>query len=258
MALVTLDIGSSVLQRGERIYVILPDDFNATDPIEHGQRKFRTLYLLHGYYGSAGDWTRLSSIERYAGDHHIAVVMPSAYNSYYVNAKHGLKYFDFIANEVPSIVQRLFPLATARDHNFVAGLSMGGYGAMKLGLTYPERYALVGSLSGALEIEFAVQRGFNDPSRHDHFVSIFGEQPNFEGSPDNLFHLLQTAKSPLPYLYVSCGTEDFLLDSNKKFVAMCNEFNRSVDIEYYPGSHNWEYWDTHIVDVLNKIKLLAK
>lgn len=258
MALLTLEIGSQILQRGERFIIILPDDFNASDPIENGQKKFRTLYLLHGYYGSAGDWMKLSSIERYAGDHHLAVVMPSAYNSYYVNAKHGLKYFDFIANEVPSIVQRLLPLATTRQNNFVAGLSMGGYGAMKIGLTYPERYAFVGSLSGALDIEFAAQRGFNDTWRHDHFVSLFGEHPHFEGSSDNLFHLMKTAKVPLPYLYVSCGTEDFLLESNQKFVALCNECQQPIDIEYYPGTHNWEYWDTHIQDVLKKIALLPR
>lgn len=256
MALLTLEIGSQTLQRGERIIVILPDNFNDTDPIEEGQRKFRTLYLLHGYYGSASDWTRLSSIERYAGDHHIAVVMPSAYNSYYTNAVHGLPYFDFIANEVPEITQRLLPLAKARQHNYVAGLSMGGYGAMKIGLTYPERYALVGSLSGALDLEFAVQRGFDDPSRRHHFLSLFGEHPQFKSSTENLFHLLKTASTPLPYLYVNCGTEDFLLESNKKFVAVCESCNQPIDSEFYPGTHDWHYWDTHIQRVLSKIKHL--
>ena len=258
MALITLEIGSQTLQRGERIIVLLPDNFNDSDPIEQGQRKFRTLYLLHGYYGSAGDWTRLSSIERYAGDHHLAVVMPSAYNSYYTNAVHGLPYFDFIANEVPELVQRLFPLAKGRDHNFIAGLSMGGYGALKVALTYPERYAMAASLSGALDIEFAAQRGFSDPSRHHHFVSIFGERPNFDDSQDNLFHLLKTATTPLPELYVNCGTEDFLLESNQKFIACCNELNIPLKSEFYPGTHNWEYWDTHIQHVLTRIAALKK
>lgn len=256
MALLTLEVNSSVLQRGERIMVILPDDFNENDPIEDHQKKFRTLYLFHGYYGSATDWLRLSSIERYAGDHHIAIVMPSAYNSYFMNAVHGLKYWEFLSKEVPDIVHRLLPLAKGRAYNYVAGLSMGGYGAMKLGLSQPHQYSLVGCLSSALDIEAAYQRGITDSSRHDHYVTIFGEQPHLKGSSDDLVHLLNTCTAALPYLYLSCGTEDFLLDETKRFVAICHESNVMVDVEYCPGTHNWEYWDTHIRDVLKKIDLL--
>ncbi|MGE4321317.1 MAG: alpha/beta hydrolase [Acholeplasmataceae bacterium] len=253
MAFLRIDFPSSILQMAEHVDVILPDDFNKHDPFEDGLQKFRTLYLLHGYYGNSTDWMRLSSIERYAGDHHIAVVMPSAYNSYYTNALHGERYFDYIADEIPRYLQKLLPLAKSKEHNFIAGLSMGGYGAIKIALHYPERYQLAASLSGALDFDFVYQRGLNDLTRTKHFQSIFGLIEDMEHSEHNLFYKLKENKKELPYLYIICGTEDFLFDSNNKFVNQLKKQNINHLYETHPGDHNWTFWDTYIQDVLNLI-----
>ncbi|MGD9909555.1 MAG: alpha/beta hydrolase [Candidatus Izemoplasmatales bacterium] len=253
MALITLEFGSQVLNMGERLNIILPDNFNESDPVENNQKKFPVLYLLHGYLGNNSDWIRLSSIERYASDHHIAVVMPSAYNSYYTNGLNGLNYFDYIANEVPEIASRLLPLSKDPKYNYIAGLSMGGYGAMKIGLTYPERFSLVASLSGALDIQFIYDMSMQDGARNAHFKSIFGENVDFTNSTNSLLYLANKLDKNIPFIYVNCGNEDFLIESNKKFVKHLDSIKVPYLYETYPGSHTWEYWDTHIQNIINQI-----
>src|SRR5215207_9246851 len=119
--------------------------------------KVRTLYLLHGHSDDHTSWQRWTSIERYAEGLNLAVVMPAVHLSFYNDMAHGGKYWQFISEEVPALVRDLFPLSSARRDNFVAGLSMGGYGAFKMALTHPERFAAAASLSGALDIRARVE-----------------------------------------------------------------------------------------------------
>src|ERR1044071_4956102 len=138
------------------MFVLLPQRPLA-DAQKKPRRKLRTLYLLHGHSDDHTAWQRYTSIERYAEGLNLAVVMPAVHLSFYNDMAHGGKYWQFISEEVPTLVRELYSLSSKREDNFVAGLSMGGYGAFKLALTYPDRYAAAASLSGALDIREVVK-----------------------------------------------------------------------------------------------------
>jgi S-formylglutathione hydrolase FrmB len=146
----------------------------------------------------------------------------------------------------------MFPLSQEREHNFVAGLSMGGYGAFKIGLTFPERFAAVASMSGVLDIDLRWREqeaaGNGRPYR-----MAFGDEP-VAGTEDDIFHLFHEAiasKQPLPKLYQCCGTEDFLYEGNLNFRKLALKHPK-LDYTYNegPGAHTWDYWDEHIQKVI--------
>src|ERR1044071_9564167 len=144
------------------LYVLLPQR-----PLAEAQnkprKKLRTLYLLHGHSDDHTAWQRYTSIERYAEGLNLAVVMPAVNLSFYTDMAHGGKYWQFISEEVPAVARESYSLSSKREDNFVAGLSMGGYGALKLALTYPDRYAAAASLSGAVDIAADVRgHGLHD------------------------------------------------------------------------------------------------
>ena len=173
------------------MYVLLPKRTVAEMKSKRAQ-KYRTLYLLHGHSDDHTAWQRFTSIERYAEGLNLAVVMPAVHLSFYNDMAHGLKYWQFISEEVPALVRDMFPLSSARKHNFVAGLSMGGYGAFKLALTYPDRFAAAASLSGALDIREVVDPNGkrNDKARLEEMRTVFGERgglPRLPGS-HSLYH----------------------------------------------------------------------
>ena len=124
---------------------------------------------------------------------------------------------------------------------------------MKIGLTYPDRFSLVASLSGALDIQFIYDMSMQDTARNAHFKSIFGENVDFTDSPNNLMYLANKLNQSIPFIYINCGNEDFLLESNKKFVQHLSEISVPHLYETYPGSHTWEYWDTHVQNVIKYI-----
>ena len=221
--------------------------------------KFQVLYLLHGAYGDYTDWMRLTSIEKYAQNHKLAVVMPSASNSFYQDMHRGSAYLTYLTQELPRFVETVFPVSRLRENTFVAGLSMGGYGALKLAFTRPEKYAACASLSGAIDLAAVmdqVQSGeiggpFNWPA-------IFADPAQVPGSDADLFALIakqQAAGATLPRVFQTCGTEDFIYPANcsarKKLEAL------GVDLTYeeHPGIHDWDYWDTHIQRVLDWLPL---
>ena len=168
----------------------------------------------------------------------------------------GKGYWTFISEEVPSIARSLFPLSAARKDNFVAGLSMGGYGAMKLALTFPDRFAAAASLSGALDVSQVVKgagRAWKDEMRN-----IFGDLKKVEGSPNDLFTLagnVAASKWRKIPLYVWCGTEDFLIEANHTFKTRADLLGLNLTYEEGPGVHEWSYWDRKIQRVLEWLPL---
>ncbi|MDY0276494.1 MAG: alpha/beta hydrolase family protein [Acholeplasma sp.] len=254
MAFMQLDFYSESLAHNTTVYIILPQGFSDQDSLENGTYKYKTLYLLHGYMGNHTDWIRFSAIERYSSENRLAVIMFDANNSYYTNMEYGPNYFDFYTKELPTYLESILPLSTKRENRFIIGLSMGGYGAIKAALTYPNKYQFAASLSGALDLDFIVKRP-NDERRIKQLTATFGKSLNISNTENDLFFLANNIKNTdsLPTIYINCGTEDFLFDSNKKFVSHLNSLNINSLSEYYPGNHNWEYWDKHIVTALNKI-----
>lgn len=215
--------------------------------------QFPTLYLLHGLSDDHTVWPRRTSIERYAEEKGIAVVMPAVNRSFYTDMVSGPRYWTYVSEEVPARARDMFPLSHERADNFVAGLSMGGYGAFKLALRHPERFAAAASLSGALDMA-----NVHDPALEPDLRLIFGDLGTIAGSANDLFHLaaqVSQSDGPKPSLFQWCGTEDFLYGFNVKF----RDFVQPLPFDYTysegPGDHTWGYWDAQIQNVLNWLPL---
>jgi putative tributyrin esterase len=214
------------------------------------------LYLLHGMSDDHTIWCRRTSIERYVAPLGLAVVMPNVHRSSYTDMKHGHRYWTFVSEELPGLVHRFFRVSAAREDTFVAGLSMGGYGAFKLALRQPERFAAAASLSGGLfRDDFAK---IEDPARREEVANTFGAYSEFQGSDNDLMHLvsrLAKSKGPRPKLFQCCGTEDFLYAGNVRFRDHARLLGLDLTYEEGPGTHEWGFWDRWIQRVLEWLPL---
>jgi putative tributyrin esterase len=236
------------------MYVLLPQRTLA-DAQSKRTPKYRTLYLLHGHSDDHTAWQRYASIERYAEGLNLAVVMPAVHLSFYNDMAHGGRYWQFISEEVPALVRDIFPLSSKREDNFVAGLSMGGYGAFKLALTHPDRFVAAASLSGAVDLSEVVRVKKEDPENKawiEEMRTVFGDLSKVTGSKHDLFVLAKkVAKGSIkPRLYQCCGTEDDLYPDNVRFQEAVRKLPLDLTYEEGPGEHNWAYWDTMIQRVL--------
>ncbi len=244
MALIRCNFHSEVLDLAVAMDLVLPQ----AACLKH--RRVPVLYLLHGLSDDHSIWQRRTSIERYAEDRGLAVVMPAVNRSFYTDMASGPRYWTFISTELPKVAAAFFPLSDRRRDTFVAGLSMGGFGAFKLALTYPDRFAAAASLSGALDL---VDLATNwDSEGHAEFAGIFGDLKRLPGSGNDLVHLAaQVAKSgKQPRLYQCCGTEDFLHANNLRFRRRAARAGLKITYEQGPGEHEWGYWDRQIQRVL--------
>ncbi len=220
--------------------------------------KYPTLYLLHGLSDDHTIWMRRTSIERYAAAKNLAVVMPSVGRSFYQDMASGPKYWTFLSEELPALCQQFFPLSAAREDTFAAGLSMGGYGALRLALARPERFAAGASLSGALDVEKRLREAGKPKSRIDltEWTSIFG--PKLKAPDDaNLWRLASkvVASPQKPTLFVACGAEDELLADSQTFRQHLDSIHYPVTYSEGPGAHEWGYWDAQIQRVLDWLPL---
>jgi putative tributyrin esterase len=215
------------------------------------------LYLLHGLSDDDTIWLRRTSIERYAAPLGLAVVMPQVHRSFYTDQAYGGRYWSFLSEELPQLVHSLFRVSDRREDTFVAGLSMGGYGAFKWALRRPDRFAAAANLSGAVDIT-GLRTGRERPEDPRMFERIFGGR-EIAGTPDDLHWLIRQADpSALPSLYVACGTEDVLIDGNRAFVDACSTSGIPVTSSFGPGAHDWAYWDAVIQDVLAWLPLRTR
>ena len=241
---------SRVLDIDVSVSVILPE---VQTMLEQGGKPLPTLYLLHGLSDDHTHWIRQTRLEFYARRYRLAIVMPCVNRSFYTDMKHGAKYFTFVSEELPKVMELYFPLSHEREERFAAGLSMGGYGAMKLGLLCPEKYAAVASLSGAVEMEADFFR--HSVQKDDAFLrelnDIFGSFEEFMQSDNCLTRVAERLDpSKAPRMYMACGTADFLFDSNEDFVRRFGEkFSIRYDTEE-GAAHTWDFWDRQIEKVL--------
>ncbi len=259
MARIQCDFFSETLGISTSMTVILPQQTSSQIGMSSvsGGNKHKTLYLLHGFSDDDTIWSRRTSVERYVAESGIAVVMPNAHTSFYTDMEYGGAYWTFLSEELPALARSFFPLSHAREDNYVAGLSMGGYGAFKWALRRPEMFAAAGSFSGALDIAGLVKNTEKASPIGRAFQLIFGDK-DVEGSADDLLALVDQAKlagAEVPRLYQSCGTEDFLYEGNVLFRDKCVE--RGLDLSYDegPGGHTWTYWDEHIQHFLKWLQI---
>jgi S-formylglutathione hydrolase FrmB len=253
MALVTCDFFSDALEVGCSMTVVLPQPTEEQIGVEGDavpRTDFPVLYLLHGLSDDHTAWLRYTSVERYAAAAGLAVVMPAVGRSFYANEHSGGRYWDFVSEELPQVVQNFFRVSQRPEDTYVAGLSMGGYGAMKLALTHPDRYAAAASLSGALDLVELVSQEQRE-ERIELFKRVFGKRI---APSDDLFALLEKADGrALPRLHVSTGTEDapVLVKGNRRFVAELADAGADVTSDFRPGEHVWQLWDDLLPEVID-------
>ena len=254
MALLHVDFSSSVLGMCVQMDVILPQKptgmIGVKDAVRSG--KYPTLYLLHGMSDDHTIWQRRTSIERYATEKGIAVVMPCVHLSWYTDMHVGLKYWTYISEELPAICRQFFPnMSDRREDTWAAGLSMGGYGAMKLGLRASDTFSKVVSLSGGLDVAALTEKQMI--SKKPYWESVFGPTEKVRGSFNDLFAAAEELKASgkeLPDIYMWCGTSDFLYDQNVRMREHLKKLGYNLTYTETPGDHQWKYWDEHIQPAL--------
>ena len=250
MAFTEFHYYSETLEIDVSVNVILPE---TRVMAQQEGKPLPTLCLLHGLSDDHTHWVRQTRLEFYARKYRLAIIMPCVNRSFYTDMKRGAKYFTFVSEELPRVMEMYFPLSSRREDRFAAGLSMGGYGAAKLGLRLPERYAAVASLSGALEMENDYHmRKMRDSDRlYQELLNIFGTEEEFLASDNCLTRLAeQLDPAKAPRMYVACGTADFLFDSNEDFIR---RFGEKFSIHYTTeegAAHTWDFWDRQIEKVL--------
>ena len=206
------------------------------------------LYLLHGMGGNAHTWLHRTAIQRLLRNTNLMVVMPDTHNGWYTDTTYGYDYYTALAEELPQLLSHIFPyMSQKREKTFIAGLSMGGYGAFKLALK-TQRFSYAASLSGALTFQ-----GFKPEEASlgstAYWIGTFGKMDQWDQHPDSL-EVLAKASDKKTKLYAWCGQEDFLFQANNVTVDYLKE--QGYDIEYHtsPGKHEWYYWDRQLENVL--------
>lgn len=235
-------------------------DLNIIVPIESPGRpdllpskpeKFKTLYLLHGFGGNRNDWMNYTPLRDIAERYNLAIVMPDAENSFYVDSVSLPFRYSELIREIVQFTRRAFPLSEKREDTFIGGLSMGGFGALRLGSFYHDLFSKVFTFSGAFIIDnIASQKpGYQDLiANYDYYVRTFGDLEKVKNSVnDPLWCLDQAiAVNEAPAVYQACGTEDFLYQENIKMKKELE--SRKIAYEYHemPGIHDWVFWNRNL------------
>lgn len=238
MAIFRCTFHSTLLTNDTNLNIILPD--KRFQPV-------KVLYLLHGYQQHFGSWLNQTSVARYAAGKNIAIVMPDGGRSFYTDMTTGENYYSYIVKELPRFLRNQLGLEPSREETAVAGLSMGGYGALKIGLRNPDQFGMIGALSPACDI---VQIAKDNPllSR-----AICGDA-ELKDSDHDIYHLVREAggKDNTPKLLHYCGAQDFLLEENHRF----RDLARSLPLDYTyieePGGHEWALWDPWVKDFIQR------
>lgn len=213
--------------------------------------KCPVLYLLHGTFGDDGDWMRFSRIESYAQDYDVAIVMPDGDNSCYRNmGRGGPRYEEYLTEELPTMMKWMFPISDKREDTFIAGLSMGGSGAFRIGMSRPDLFGKVASLSGGFEMKLNEENSV--------WAMAYEPGEKLEGTIDDTYWLakkLIDEKVDIPDFYMCCGKEDFLYENNVKLHNYLNEIGFNHTYHEQPGVHNWDFWDDEIKRILKWLEI---
>jgi putative tributyrin esterase len=249
MTHITCSFPSFSLGTMAKFHIILPRQYGIITESDKDnvnaipESGYRTLYLLHGICDSASDWLLHSRASELADKYHIAIVLPSVGNSFYLDGINAVNAFTFLTDELLNYVRDIFPLSRKREDTFLCGYSMGGYGAVRTGLLCPNIFGKIISLSGALDIYYATK-----------FVNICGyllppellSSNELQDTDKDIFYLLtQTEYSAeqLPDFYLACGKQDFFATCTTKFCDTAAQKELHTTCVMTEGEHNWDYWD---------------
>jgi putative tributyrin esterase len=255
-------LDSKLMNREMPYQVILPANYAASD-----KTKYSVVYLLHGLFGHFDNWASKTKLVDYAKDYNYIIVMPEGNNGWYTDSVSvpNDKYESYIANELIDEVDKKFRTIADREHRAIAGLSMGGYGALKFGIKYPGQFILAGSFSGALAVgSFKSKEELPVGIFRDSVISIFGEADSDTKKSNDLLKLFYDVRlrkvALLPFLYISCGTEDEynLLSVNRALVDDLTIQKIPHEYRQLPGKHKWDFWDAQVEEFLRMSKKFIK
>ena len=263
MALIQANFMSGSLMRTVPVNIILPVDKLAfSGAVQKEVTAYKTLYLLHGIFGNYTDWVSGTNIQRWAEEKDLAVVMPSGDNMFYIDHRESLNYYgEFIGRELVELTRRTFPLSRRREDTFIAGLSMGGYGAIRNGLKYHDTFGCIAGLSSAMIVDKLEMRTNDTPvtiNRRDFAESIFGDLTKVKDSDMNpkwLVEKLKKQQAEFPKMYLACGTEDSLLEANREMRDYLKDAGVDVTYEEGAGGHEWDFWNRYIKKVIDWLPL---
>lgn len=251
MALVQIDFYSKVLSKITNVNIAFPNDVLPETILDNAsyKRPMKTLYLLHGFSGSSKDWILGCHVQDLAAKYNMIIIMPSGDNSFYLDAKGtGKAYCQYIGKELVEYVTKTFSLSDKKEDTFIGGLSMGGFGAIHTGLTFTETFGKIIAFSSALVIHDIKNTNTdfeNTVADYYYYSSVFGDLSQVEYSinnPEYLIGLLKEQGKKIPPIYMTCGTEDFLIQQNRDFYKFL--VKEGIDVEYMEstGTHDWDFW----------------
>lgn len=242
MASITLSFRSEALERTVPLRALVPLEDAPRVPMP-------AMYLLHGLYGSEQDWFQYTRVMLWARAKGLAVFCPAGENGFYVNqADTGEAYMRYVGEELPAFTRRLFPLSSRREDTFIAGLSMGGYGALNAGLTYPETFGKVAALSAALRPWKRMDKPQGGCVQRPAYArALFGQ----DTEPWDTLTLARQCGARAPELWLSCGAQDDLLEENIALVDGLRQAGIPAHFDQPPGAHNWDFWDREIQRVID-------
>jgi S-formylglutathione hydrolase FrmB len=242
---------SASLGQAMKYRIILPAGY------ERSVRRYPVLYLLHGLTGSYLDWDTRTHLAEYAAPLQLIIVMPDAGDSWYTNSSAKLqdRFEDYISKDLIAEIDKTYRTIAARHARAIGGLSMGGYGAMKFALKYPNLFAFAGSFSGGQTVvrNPDIIRPFGEKYVQQ-LLEIYGPPGSPTSAANDVLALADTANpAALPYFWISCGTADNFLEGNREFVALLERRKIAHIYEEAPGSHNWAFWDAELPAMLREM-----
>lgn len=248
-------LNSKLMSREMPYRVILPPNYNQKDE----KTRYPVLYLLHGLTGHFDNWSSKTKIAEYARKYRFIIIMPEGNDGWYSDSATvpDDKYESHLIQEFIPEIDRKFRTVAGREGRIIAGLSMGGYGSLKFGLKYPEKFVLVGSFSGALMAPSLTAKmlGTGWKALTDSIVGVYGEDDSQTRKDNDIYKIVreitpEKAKM-LPFLYVDCGTEDGLIQANREFSTLLIEKKIPHEFRQLPGKHDWKFWDSQVAEFLD-------
>ncbi len=256
MAYFRIRMHVNALRRQASFEMLIPNDIRTDVPAKEAAKpmsELKTLFLLHGYTGCAGNWVP----EPLASQYGFAIVMPSAENSFYLDGlSTGHQFQTFVGVELVDYVRNTFGLAKRPEDTYIMGMSMGGFGALHTALAYPKTFGKAAGLSSALlvhEIAKMKPGDSNSVANYEYYRECFGDLDKVEESdnnPETLVKKLLAKGEKLPEMYICCGTEDFLLESNRAFSAFLKSQCVAHVYEEGPGMHDMKFWSESVEKVI--------
>ena len=253
-----LKLASKLMGRDMSYRVVLPPDYNSSvdGPVGKDVPRLPVIYLLHGLTGNFANWTDKTKLTDYALNHRFIIVTPDGGDGWYTDSVSAPndKYESYIVKELIPEIDKNYRTVATRDGRVIAGLSMGGYGSLKFGLKYPEMFTLIGSFSGALGATSWTEKTAGTIGKS--MDAVFGTDMAAGSRTNNDIFKIARELTPdkvksLPYVYQSCGTEDFLIQNNRDFLKLLNDAKVPHEYREHPGIHDWVFWDDQVREFLD-------